>query len=83
MADELLVSEPNTRATLTEWTPLHWAVRPMQVQRIDLACLLIEHGTDATAKTTRGWTLLDSAAWRGREDLECLLIEYGADPTAR
>ena len=46
--------------------------------RLDLARLLIEHGTDATAQNNYGTTPLHWASFKGHVDVARLLIEHSA-----
>jgi ankyrin repeat protein len=49
---------------------------------LNLARLLLEHGTDINLRTTDEWTLLHGAAyWGGLENMR-VLLDYGANPNA-
>ena len=61
-------------------TPLHLA---LQRGHMEIARLLVEHGSHATAQDNQGWTPLHWAAKEGSIDLACLLIEHGANVTAQ
>ena len=74
---------PDTNAAVKSkygWTPSGLAV---QQGREDFACLLLNHGADATARDKDGWTPLHWVTWNGTEALARLLFEHGADATAK
>ena len=47
---------------------------------LELARLLLEHGTDTNIRTTKEWTMLHAAAFWGRLEIAKLLLEHGANP---
>ena len=69
------------RQLLTEWsevfgfTPLHQASAK---GRIEIVCLLIEHGANVEAETDKGMTPMDFARGEQREEIIKLLSEHVA-----
>jgi ankyrin repeat protein len=69
-------------------TPLHLLLeawpedtgRDDNNSNLDLARLLLEHGTNANIRTKNGWTPLHAAAFQGRFEVSRVLLDYGANP---
>jgi len=59
---------------------MHWASRSGAV---DLTCLLVEHGAEATVQDKQGMAPLHLASQGGAVETAHLLIKRGADVTAR
>jgi ankyrin repeat protein len=49
---------------------------------VEVARLLVEHGSDVSARDEKGWTPLHSMSLNGRMDLARFLVEHGADVAA-
>ena len=63
--------------TIPGLIPLHNAA---SYGHLDIAALLIKHGTNVNTKDRWGFTPLHEAAQKGRTQLCALLLNYGADP---
>lgn len=61
-------------------TPLHAAVAGRRAQMVKF---LLEHGADANARQTGGWTALQGAAQNGDREMVETLIAHGAQINAR
>jgi ankyrin repeat protein len=65
-------------------TPLYLLLEDSDDDNIlDLARLLLEHGTDVSIRTTDNWTLLHEAAFGGKLEIVRVLLDYGANPNVK
>lgn len=56
-----------------KYQPLHWA------RRVDVAELLVDHGTEVSARSLNGSTPLHLVAAAGSEELVRFFLDHGAD----
>ena len=66
--------------SMCQWLPVPLRVEEVAEGHVEVACLVLEHGVDATVQDKQGSTLLHWASYAGQADVTRLL-GHGVDAT--